>query len=186
MIKPLETEYNSHKFRSRTEARYAVLFHELGVKYDYELEGFNLDGDWYLPDFWLPEFQCWIEVKGDAPSAEEIGKCQRLAQATNKLVYLFYGTPWYDLDPDEENGILFDSQGQFPAQFIWMRCLSCGHLGIGNIVVIPFSDMTTGQVSIGDCYCEAFYGVITANIEDAYITARQARFEHRKEPVPYG
>ena len=55
MIKAIETEYNGYRFRSRLEARWAVFFDELGIKYQYEPEGFDLDGTLYLPDFYLPE-----------------------------------------------------------------------------------------------------------------------------------
>ena len=52
MIKPIETEYNGYRFRSRLEARWAVFFDALGIKYEYEPEGYTLeDGTKYLPDF---------------------------------------------------------------------------------------------------------------------------------------
>lgn len=73
-IKAIETRYNGYKFRSRLEARWAVFFDELGIKYEYEPEGYTLeDGTKYLPDFlifvrhrsyedeWDPVF---VEVKG--------------------------------------------------------------------------------------------------------------------------
>ena len=48
------------------EARWAVFFDALGVKWEYEKEGFELeDGTRYLPDFWLPERGVWVEVKGE-------------------------------------------------------------------------------------------------------------------------
>lgn len=51
-IKPIETEYNGYRFRSRLEARWAVFFDALGVRYEYEPEGFELpSGKLYLPDF---------------------------------------------------------------------------------------------------------------------------------------
>lgn len=51
-IKPIETVYNGYKFRSRLEARWAVFFDSLGIKYEYEPEGYRLpSGDKYLPDF---------------------------------------------------------------------------------------------------------------------------------------
>ena len=76
-IKPIETVYNGYRFRSRLEARWAVFFDALGVKYEYEPEGFDLgDGLYYLPDFkvkcWGTKgeisdepFDLWIEVKGN-------------------------------------------------------------------------------------------------------------------------
>jgi hypothetical protein len=66
-IKAIETVYKGHRFRSRLEARWAVFFDSLGIKYQYELEGFECDeGGRYLPDFYLPDSQTWVEVKGDA------------------------------------------------------------------------------------------------------------------------
>jgi len=65
-IKAIETIYNGYKFRSRLEARWAVLFDALGLEYEYEKEGYDLsDFGWYLPDFYLPGPKVFVEVKGD-------------------------------------------------------------------------------------------------------------------------
>ncbi len=65
MIKAIETVYKGYRFRSRLEARWAVFFDALGVKWEYEEEGFIVgDGIAYLPDFYLPNNQIWVEVKG--------------------------------------------------------------------------------------------------------------------------
>lgn len=51
-IKAIQTFYKGYKFRSRLEARWAVFFDALGLKWEYEPEGYELpDGSWYLPDF---------------------------------------------------------------------------------------------------------------------------------------
>lgn len=84
-IKPIETLYHGYRFRSRLEARWAVFFDSLGVKYEYEPEGFQLpDGSMYLPDFRVmchaqrgdgcEPFPLYIEVKGvmDEASAKKI------------------------------------------------------------------------------------------------------------------
>lgn len=64
MIKAIETSYKGYRFRSRLEARWAVFFDALGIKWEYEKEGFDLgDGLRYLPDFWIPEYKCWVEIK---------------------------------------------------------------------------------------------------------------------------
>jgi len=47
----IPTSYNGIKFRSRTEARWAVFFDALSIKYVYEFEGYNLGDFYYLPDF---------------------------------------------------------------------------------------------------------------------------------------
>ena len=66
-IKPIETMYNGYRFRSRLEARWAVFFDAAGIEYQYEPEGFevNFDGKIYryLPDFYLPQFDKYVEVK---------------------------------------------------------------------------------------------------------------------------
>lgn len=63
-IKPIETFYNGYRFRSRLEARWAVFFDAMGIKYEYEPEGFEFDdGTKYLPDFYLPDADAYIEIK---------------------------------------------------------------------------------------------------------------------------
>src|SRR5690606_1394774 len=39
---PIQTEYRDCHFRSRLEARWAVLFDAMGLAWEYELEGFDL------------------------------------------------------------------------------------------------------------------------------------------------
>jgi len=43
-IKPIETLYNGYRFRSRLEARWAVFFDAIGLKYEYEVEGYKIEG----------------------------------------------------------------------------------------------------------------------------------------------
>lgn len=67
-IKPIPTGYAGCRFRSRLEARYAVWFDSLGIKWLYEPEGYTVGPAGrqtrYLPDFYLPELALWVEVKG--------------------------------------------------------------------------------------------------------------------------
>ena len=80
-IKPIETEYNGYRFRSRLEARWAVFFDTVGIKYQYEPEGFDLgDGIKYLPDFYLPEDEVWVEIKGTMPDEKDLEKMLRFGQ----------------------------------------------------------------------------------------------------------
>lgn len=65
-FKAIETKYRGCSFRSRLEARWAVVFDALGIKWQYEPQAFEVGGTYYLPDFWLPETQTWVEVKGSA------------------------------------------------------------------------------------------------------------------------
>jgi hypothetical protein len=96
-IKAIETVYNGYRFRSRTEARWAVFFDALGLQYEYELEGFELSDQWkYLPDFYLPQFiasPAFVEVKGVEPSADEMSKAILLNQQSKEDVLIFVGIP---------------------------------------------------------------------------------------------
>lgn len=61
----IETRYAGSRFRSRLEARWAVFFDALEIRWLYEPEGYRLsDGSCYLPDFYLPDLGTWVEVKG--------------------------------------------------------------------------------------------------------------------------
>jgi hypothetical protein len=53
-------------FRSNWEIELAELLHELGIEFEYEPERFyfRAERESYLPDFYLPEYNVWIEVKG--------------------------------------------------------------------------------------------------------------------------
>lgn len=64
-IKPLETIYNGKRFRSRLEARWAVFFDLIKVEYEYEPEGFEFQGYRYLPDFYVPSEDVYIEIKSN-------------------------------------------------------------------------------------------------------------------------
>ena len=75
-LKAIPTTYKGITFRSKLEAKWAVVFDELGVKWRYEAEGYELpSGNRYLPDFLLEcygtrgdydcePFDLWVEVKG--------------------------------------------------------------------------------------------------------------------------
>lgn len=71
-IQAIETTYAGCRFRSRLEARWAVFFDTIGWEWQYEPEGFERSWGWgetetvvrYLPDFYLPTTETWVEVKG--------------------------------------------------------------------------------------------------------------------------
>lgn len=69
VIPAIETVYKGYRFRSRLEARWAVFFDELAIDWRYEAEGYEIRVNGktrrYLPDFYLPKFGVWVEVKGD-------------------------------------------------------------------------------------------------------------------------
>lgn len=91
--KAIPTEYCGIRFRSRLEARWFIFFERLGIKALYEHEGYQLDGAWYLPDYWLPDLKVFVEVKPTKPTAEERAKCEALARHTACDVVLVIGEP---------------------------------------------------------------------------------------------
>ncbi len=69
-IKPIETRYAGCRFRSRLEARWALFFDRADIGWQYEPQGFNIDGRSYLPDFRLTSCGTWVEVKGQLSAAD--------------------------------------------------------------------------------------------------------------------
>jgi hypothetical protein len=93
IIKPIETQYDGIRFRSRLEARWAVFFNALSIPWNYEVEGFDLGKlGFYLPDFWLPRHRYLIEIKAEYPTDEQTKKASLAAEAMQANGgYVFYG-----------------------------------------------------------------------------------------------
>ena len=144
MIKPIETYYNGYRFRSRLEARWAVFFDALGVKYEYEPEGFDLgDGLYYLPDFKVKcwgtrgdieeePFDLWIEVKGNMTN-EDAEKIKRFACMTrepcreNKCPLGI-----------EDNRLIISDPSQHADHKYKLQC-NCGHIICDLFDNLPFA-----------------------------------------------
>ena len=105
-MKAIDTRYAGRRFRSRTEARWAVAFDAMQLDWDYEPEGYALaSGQRYLPDFFIrfpqdasqaarwPGAGYWVEVKGQAPTARELRNLYDLACETKHIAYLVQGLP---------------------------------------------------------------------------------------------
>jgi hypothetical protein len=107
MIRPIETMWRGFRFRSRTEARWAVFLTAAGINFEYEAEGFALPSGWYLPDFWLPERKLWLEIKGDQPTVHELQKGTELAAASRHWLAFGIGAP----DPDKYQLPCVDGEG---------------------------------------------------------------------------
>jgi hypothetical protein len=140
-ITALPTRYAGCHFRSRTEARWAVFFDTLGVPWQYEPQGFDLNGHRYLPDFWLPSLNAWYEVKGRPPTEHEEELALQLANGTGCNVYIVWGdiprnpdTNGYDqiISPsrfgDEPRGIT--PVPNWDIYYAWCVCPHCGKVGI--------------------------------------------------------
>lgn len=151
-LTPIETKYNGYRFRSRLEARWAIFFDALGIRYEYEKEGFNLNGlGPYLPDFYLPDIHggMWAEIKpiGDDGLANK--KMNKLVALTYKDGTVLYGEPmrgylsaigeeyWNDWARWFAPSIDFKPNSEFPdddgvgwdCPYIFCICPWCGKIG---------------------------------------------------------
>jgi len=105
-IQPIPTRYAGCRFRSRLEARWAVFFNELEIKWEYEAEGYDLGPPhgWYLPDFKLvhewPVIKgttTYIEIKpsglDDTEIKQALSRCITLGQKLERSTILLVGPP---------------------------------------------------------------------------------------------
>jgi ribosomal protein S27E len=143
-LKAIETKYAGCRFRSRLEARWAVFFNHLGVKWEYEKEGYDLgEAGCYLPDFWLPdvwyrhrERGTFLEVKGVVPPQYDPFHDHQfeLAKLSGLSCHLVVGQPcgnstgrcdywsvcfgWTNDDGSNDAG--------WDTPFCWYHCPRCG------------------------------------------------------------
>ena len=112
---PIPTQFHGCLFRSRLEARWAVAFDAIGLRWEYEPQGYTLpNGECYLPDFWFPQIAMWGEVKPAGPDPfrfelpfAAIQKAAALAVGSHHPIVFLDGPPapvnywaiWPDLDP---------------------------------------------------------------------------------------
>jgi len=171
-LKVIETIYKGYKFRSRLEARFAVFFDSLGIDWEYEIEGFVLDnGEWYLPDFYLPTFDngMWVEVKPKDFTEEEKERCRLLCKGTKKSVWLAAPKPdficyevfYYDNHYGyiEGDGIPNADQAEFENRMFAMSAYG----------------KTGGAINL------EYRNLVGERLKNAVLEARQARFEHKNK-----
>lgn len=175
-IKPIETEYNGYRFRSRLEARWAVFFDYVGADWQYEPEGYQLsDGTMYLPDFYIKNIggrgaeNMFIEVKGIL-TQKDLHKIELFSKSFP--IIIFGKIPdSYDraldyslncIDPLEE---LFYNLTFSEGDYYW----GIPAAAKGGGLVLDYPDNP--------------YEFVDRELTDkAYKAARQARFEHGEKP----
>lgn len=93
-MKAIETQFKGILYRSRTEARWAVFMDALKFPFVYEPEGFDLKQDgWYIPDFWLPSIETFMEIKPEIMVHGRGSPTSALCKSTKKNVITFFGMP---------------------------------------------------------------------------------------------
>lgn len=194
-IKAIETVYNGYRFRSRLEARWAVFFDALGIEWEYEPEGIVLsDGSFYLPDFYLPQFFCYFEVKRKGISDEEkeaaIHKISDGMKTDSWAGLICFGDPMdddlhiYCQETDDGGGGSYESEvtiGLYrttdkPYLFSYEdRRERCFFNTFGeNVHGIPMVTREYGEYD--------HYDFVSEDVKSARLAARQVRFEHGETP----
>lgn len=206
-IKPIETYYNGYRFRSRLEARWAVFFDAFGVEYEYEPEGLIVANDeYYLPDFYLPYFKSYFEVKR-APQKIDRSRLpleEGYDSAIRKIRWGSYTDSWAGIiafgDPYDHYMWIFcqdigeSSAGTYDAPVVFGK-----HPDTGEPVLVSWNDpgdryfinsfdhheiipMTT-DYEYHSLNCAKGNIYISDDVIKAELAARQARFEHGETPT---
>lgn len=127
MISAIETRYRGVRFRSRLEARWAVLFDEWGKSWEFEPEGYSDGATAYLPDFWLPGEAWFWEVKRDLSSLDEkeldtaIEKAQMLVERTGHACVISFGFPQGSQDTEGKVLFLVPDGSDLIKTFAWFN-----------------------------------------------------------------
>ena len=137
--KGIPSEYAGVVYRSRGEAKWAVFLAELGVPFEYETQGFDTDGSWYLPDFviFAATGTIWAERKDSwADDPDGIAKFRQFASQRPKKsrAALLIGVPSIegehlviggDIDADDPGYGPWEDDGQ-----TWRPCPSGHHFDL--------------------------------------------------------
>lgn len=180
-ILPIETWYKGCRFRSRLEARWAVFFDTAKIRWDYEPQGYIVNGRCYLPDFFLPDLNCYFEVK---PTSEyDLEFLQTFANEITKFVVVAEGgipdpAEWscpensqlrvlHCSSPDGEIHPWDDTTLGYKDMFL--QCNNCGHISIANEMYCNMKDICGA--------CDKSTARLMP-LSDALRAARSARFEY--------
>jgi len=190
MIKAIETVYRGYRFRSRLEARWAVFFDSMGLKFEYEPEGFVLpSGRWYLPDFRVKTPQgkdCWYEVKPPGVTSDSLfdefkhhsERIDEHASTTGRLKLLSGdpGTALGDFFPCPCCGFL---ESDFTVYDLF-TCEPCNMEGIENGARYfgLFGAAMSWHKGWHELESEDDARYLRDRFAYAILAARQARFEH--------
>ena len=135
------TQFDGITFRSGTDARCAVFFNAVGVKYEYEKFTFHFPyllnpgvagKARYTPDFYLPDFNQWVEIKGVEPNKTDALKCQRLARETKEPAFVYVGFP--RVKATQPSCLIeFGPEGSLE-DWVWSDSFDEGFLGSGLLL----------------------------------------------------
>ena len=179
-IKAIETSYKGFRFRSRLEARWAVFFDSLGIQWEYEKDGYVIDGICYMPDFYLPRFETFFEVKPGIITDDAAHKAYMLARA-KEFTVIISNDPFSSAISDDFisplNRWFYVRSSALTAvrqlgDVYFGECPVCHRI---NITGIYYGDLY--PIGTGACECDVLNLYMPDNVVNAYLRARRARFE---------
>lgn len=190
-IGAIETTYRGQQFRSRLEARWAVFFDEMGITWEYEPCGYQSENGRlkYLPDFWLPQFNAFWEVK--PTNGYPLDKAEMLSRRTRVSVIVAFGPVGppslrsLDCDTcdrgDVHSADLFRNGVHWQGCIGWVECATHGAL-LGTTIKPPEDRPCPMMVygSLRDKVRDQRCGLPTSThgrrLHKAYTAARTHRF----------
>lgn len=171
-MRSLPAIHNNQQFASRLEARLACFLDKAGVRWVYEPEVFDLDELTYIPDFFLADWRCWLEAKGEVVSDVEglkiIRKCELLTLHTSQPVILCFG------DILSAKCAVFHQASMHPAR--WTMCRWCGGVALSIEKAGQFITRCPGRSEHGAALDVADQRQRSRFLYDAAIQARQTKF----------
>ena len=189
-IKPIETVYKGYRFRSRLEAKWAVFFDSLGIRWIYEPEGLYINGIYYLPDFYLPESKQFFEVKGIL-SDIDMGKINALINAGYSVTIGYDDgafracDDWGTIGDKNHERELYELTNDYS---LLCQCKTCGKywfMGNAGIYTCQCCGEYDGDhhfVSVMECRIDDDGNVSEFSDTKLWDVARRARFEHGETP----
>ncbi len=94
--------YKGVKYDYRVQARWAVFFDTLGVDAAYKPEGFDGGrGVFFEPDFFIPDWNLYLEARDGPPRKDERDMCRRLSEVSGFDVLMVF------LEDGEFRGMFF-------------------------------------------------------------------------------
>lgn len=125
-IQAIPTTYNRINFRSRAEARWALFFDLVGIKYQYEPEKCFTGAFRYIPDFILTlqddGGEVWFEVKGRAASLADMSKLANIAHQSGIPAFIASGA----LTENDIQKVWMEGQDIKYAPACFWGCILCG------------------------------------------------------------
>ncbi|MFY1021645.1 hypothetical protein [Ectopseudomonas khazarica] len=112
--------HNSYHMRSYSETRWAAMLDALGIAWLYEPKQVLTRHGIYKPDFYLPNANLYLEVKGPHPTSIEIEKAHDLQETTGIPVFFSHGRPTF-FDGELRGGIISYFSNNLAVRFTTAR-----------------------------------------------------------------